>query len=141
MRRRGTARIELCSADNIAGFGIDQIHPDNNNGIEEDAMCLLMDYTYPGNIRELKSIIQSAVNLARNRPISSNALPEHLRRQKSISKCQNDSAETMVSLAQVEKLHILRVYRHTNQNKSQAARLLGIGLNTLRRKLKSYGIT
>ena len=46
----------------------------------------------------------------------------------------------MVSLAQVEKAHILKVYKHTNQNKSQTARQLGIGLNTLRRKLKSYGI-
>ena len=117
----------------------DYREPDHNNGIEEEAMCLLMDYSYPGNIRELKSIIQSAVNLARNRSITANALPDHLRRRQSISRCQNESNEPMVPLAQVEKSHILRVYRHTNRNKSQAARLLGIGLNTLRRKLKSYG--
>jgi DNA-binding NtrC family response regulator len=115
--------------------------PDGNNGIEEEALCLLMEYSYPGNVRELKSIVQSAVNLAQNRPISSHALPDHLRRQKAVSRCQNESVEPVLPLAQVEKAHILRVYRHTNQNKSRAARLLGIGLNTLRRKLKSYGIT
>ncbi len=113
--------------------------PDHNNAVEEEAMCLLMEYNYPGNIRELKSIIQSAVNLAQDRPISSNALPDHLRRRKSISRCQKEPDEPVLPLDQVEKSHILRVYRHTQGNKSQAARLLGIGLNTLRRKLKSYG--
>jgi DNA-binding NtrC family response regulator len=121
-------------------FLLDYRDSDHNPGIEEEAMCLLMDYSYPGNIRELRSIVQSAVNLAQNRPITSNALPDHLRRQKSMSKCQNEPDEPIVPLAQVEKSHILSVYRHTNQNKSQAARLLGIGLNTLRRKLKSYGL-
>jgi DNA-binding NtrC family response regulator len=44
-----------------------------------------------------------------------------------------------IPLAEVEKNHILQAYRHLNQNKSQTARLLGIGMNTLRRKLKAYG--
>ena len=113
--------------------------PENDYGIEEEAMCLLMEYNYPGNIRELSSIIQSAVNLAQDRPVSSNVLPDHLRRRKSISRCQNKSDAPIVSLSQVEKSHILKVYKHTNQNKSQTARLLGIGLNTLRRKLRLYG--
>jgi DNA-binding protein Fis len=43
-------------------------------------------------------------------------------------------------LESVEKNHILKVYEHTGQNKSQSAKILGIGLNTLRRKLKTYGI-
>ena len=114
--------------------------PENDYGIEEEAMCLLMEYNYPGNIRELSSIIQSAVNLAQDRPVSSNVLPDHLRQRKSISRCQNKSDAPIVSLSQVEKSHILKVYKHTNQNKSQTARLLGIGLNTLRRKLGSYGV-
>jgi two-component system, NtrC family, response regulator AtoC len=46
----------------------------------------------------------------------------------------------VVSLAQMERSYILRVYRQTGNNKSQAARLLGIALNTLRKKLKSYGV-
>jgi len=112
-----------------------------NCGIEEEAMCLLMEYDYPGNIRELRSIIQSAVNLAQGRPISSNFLPNHLRERKSISRYQNkQESEPIVSLEQVEKSHIIRVYKKTGRNKSRTARLLGIGLNTLRRKLQSYGL-
>lgn len=109
--------------------------------IEEEAMCLLMEYDYPGNIRELKSIIQSAVNLAQGRPISLNFLPAQLKRPKSISTCLTPSAtEDIVPLAQIESSHIIKAYKLSGQNKSKTARRLGIGLNTLRRKLKSYGI-
>jgi DNA-binding NtrC family response regulator len=40
----------------------------------------------------------------------------------------------------VEKRHILKTYKQTGENKSKTARLLGIGLNTLRRKLAGYGV-
>jgi transcriptional regulator with PAS, ATPase and Fis domain len=112
-----------------------------NQTIEEEALCLLMEYDYPGNVRELKSIIQSAVNLAQGKPISSNFLPEHLKQRKSISTClPRTMSDDIAPLAQIEKSHIIRAYKLTGRNKSQTARLLGIGLNTLRRKLKSYGL-
>ena len=108
---------------------------------DEDARCLLMEYNYPGNIRELKSILQSAVNLSQGRPISPDFLPAHLKQRKSISKCLSlPASEKITPLAQVEKSHIIDVYKQTGGNKSLSARLLGIGLNTLRRKLRSYGI-
>jgi DNA-binding NtrC family response regulator len=111
-----------------------------NYRIEPDAVALLMNYDYPGNIRELKSLIQSSVNLAQGRPVSVNFLPDHLRREKSKSVPDaGPGSESVLPLAEVEKSHILRVYQETGNNKSQAAKLLGIGLNTLRRKLKSYG--
>ena len=44
-------------------------------------------------------------------------------------------------LSAVEKAHILKVYQSMKGNKSQTARSLGIGLNTLRRKLESYGVS
>ena len=109
--------------------------------VDEDARCLLMEYNYPGNIRELKSILQSAVNLSQGRPISPDVLPAHLKQRKSISKCLSLPAyEKMMPLAKIEKSHIIDVYKQTGGNKSLSARLLGIGLNTLRRKLRSYGI-
>ena len=108
---------------------------------DEDARCLLMEYDYPGNIRELKSILQSAVNLAQGRPISPDVLPAHLKQRKFSSKCLTHSAsENIAPLAQIEKSHIIDVYKRTGRNKSQSAKLLGIGLNTLRRKLRSYDI-
>ena len=114
----------------------------NDCVITEEAMCVLMEYSYPGNVRELRSIIQSAVNLSQGKPISLNFLPKHLQAEKPVLKCKNSSeSESILPLAQVEKTLILRAYDQTNHNKSQAAKLLGISLNTLRRKLKSYGVT
>lgn len=111
------------------------------SGIEEEAMSVLMDYDYHGNIRELRSILQSAVNLARGRPISANQFPDYLQRRKPISRHDTQAVfEPLTPLSEVEKAHILKVYAWTGRNKAQAARVLGIGLNTLRRRLRSYGV-
>ncbi len=106
--------------------------------VQEEAQCCLMAYDYPGNVRELKSIVQSAANLAQGNPIATLHLPEALR-QKTAETCTGTHlSEAIVPLARVEQEHILAAYRQTGRNKSQTARLLGIGLNTLRRKLKAY---
>ena len=112
-----------------------------SRGIDEEATAILGHYDYPGNIRELKSILQSAVNLAQGRPISVKCLPEHLRKQrpKLVAAYQPES-EPVAQLNWVQKDYIIKVYDQTGKNKSQTAKLLGIGLNTLRRKLESYGI-
>jgi DNA-binding NtrC family response regulator len=114
---------------------------DKNTGMEEDAMALLFNYDYPGNIRELKSIIKSAVNLAQGRKISKIFLPGNIRKQnpKTKPKPLPDSAPVL-PLAQMEKSYILDIYRRTGNNKSQTARLLDIALNTLRKKLERYGV-
>ncbi len=112
-----------------------------NTGIEAEAVCLLMEYEWPGNIRELKSIVQSAANLSQGKRIAADHLPDQLLKRKSIIKCARQSNLSPVApLAQIEKRHILQVYEQAGLNKSQAARLLDIGLNTLRRRLKEYGV-
>ena len=106
------------------------------------ALERLMAYAWPGNVRELKSIIQSAVNLAQNKPIDLVHLPEHLRMLPKRPRIPgaDGTGRHVRPLSEVEKEHILNVYQMLDQNKSQAAKALGIGLNTLRRKLSSYGI-
>ena len=113
--------------------------------ITTEALTLLTTYAYPGNIRELSAIIQAAVNLAQCGPLTVNCLPAQVRkmafRTSSVSNCKARSGENgIVPLDVIEKQHILNAYKITGENKSQTARLLKIGLNTLRRKLKSYGI-
>ena len=110
-------------------------------GIAEDALCLLMEYEFPGNIRELQTIIQSTVNLSQGSEITVDSLPDALKKPAAYTSCTlEDASDLKLSLAAVEKNHILSVYKRLNQNKSQTAKQLGIGLNTLRRKLKSYGV-
>ena len=109
--------------------------------LEEDTLEILMNYDYPGNIRELRSIIQAASNLAQKRPIGAKHLPDYLKgRKKTALRAPVTADGPIVPLAETERIHILKAYEGTNHNKLQTAKLLGIGLNTLRRKLASYGI-
>jgi DNA-binding NtrC family response regulator len=109
--------------------------------IEDKSVSMLTAYDYPGNIRELRSILHAAANLAQDKPIAPCHLPAPVRNQKSASGTapllKNGSA---ISLSENEKAHILSIYRQTAENKSRTARLLGISINTLRRKLESYSI-
>jgi DNA-binding NtrC family response regulator len=109
--------------------------------VDEEALEALMQYDYPGNIRELESILNSAANLAQGQTITMKCLQDrlHQRRKPVARECRTDDTG-MTSLAEAEKCHILKVYAQTGNNKTQSAKLLGIGLNTLRRKLRSYGI-
>jgi two-component system response regulator AtoC len=108
---------------------------------EPEVMSLLEAYHYPGNIRELKAIIQSAVNLSQGKPIAPDHLPATIQKIKSKSKITIPAgAAPIIPLAEVEHKHILTAYNQKEKNKSLTAELLGIGVNTLRRKLKSYGV-
>jgi len=127
---------------------VDNFLKENGSGhdrrdIEESTWNLLQAYSFPGNIRELKSIVQHASNLAKGKSISVHHLPAYVTTSVST---QHQSAslppsDTIVPLATMEKQHILKVYRHTGRNKLKTARLLNIGANTLRRKLRSYKIS
>ncbi|MBW1697483.1 MAG: sigma-54-dependent Fis family transcriptional regulator [Deltaproteobacteria bacterium] len=119
-----------------------ELKGDSPNAImEEETLSILMNYDYPGNVRELKSIVQSALNLAQNQSISPKFLPSYLLVKKphkhAASKVHRGA---IVPLAQVEKRHILRVYSQLDNNKAKTAKCLGIGLNTLRRKLEQYQV-
>lgn len=114
----------------------------HSSTIEEPVWALLRGYDYPGNIRELKSIIQYAANLANGKSISVHHLPAYV--TTAVSKkplpARRCSDDVIIPLASMEKDYILQAYKQTGNNKLQTARLLEIGQNTLRRKLQSYGI-
>jgi DNA-binding NtrC family response regulator len=111
------------------------------DALKEETLVILMNYDYPGNIRELRSIIQAASNLAQKRPIGAKHLPDYLEgRKKAALRAPVTADGPILPLAETERIHILKAYEGTGQNKLQTAKLLGIGLNTLRRKLASYGI-
>ncbi|MDH7479438.1 MAG: sigma-54 dependent transcriptional regulator, partial [Syntrophomonadaceae bacterium] len=112
------------------------------SSIKDETLQILLAYRYPGNVRELKSILQAASNLAPGVPIAPSHLPTEVRRavnKAPVFQIREPAEEKVSTLAEVEKEHIRKVYRHTNRNKAQTARILGIGLTTLHRKLKEYG--
>ena len=101
-----------------------------------------MNYHFPGNIRELKSIIQFSVNLAQKDKVTVKCLPKHLQKgtDSNNHKKIKPRFNGLQPLETVIKSHILETYKETNKNKMQTAKYLEIGINTLRRKLRSYGV-
>lgn len=97
--------------------------------IEPEALEILDRYDWPGNIRELESVIQRAVIMCNDR-VTLDDLPENL-------KYTIDFPEKpFVSLKQLERDYILKVLAYTGNNKSRAAAILQIDRKTLREKLK-----
>lgn len=105
--------------------------------ISEPAMQKLMHHSFPGNIRELKNIVERAVILCSGNELKMEDLPVELQVAATPSDQNSLSA---FDLASAEKLHILKVLHHTKGNKTEAARLMNIGLTTLYRKLEEYKI-
>ena len=108
---------------------------------QPQAMSRLLAYDYPGNIRELQSTIHAAINLAQGKMIAVQFLPAHLRKRSTAPPADGPSgSEAIVPLEETEKTHILKTYRRLENNKSRTAAVLGISLNTLRKKIASYGV-
>ncbi len=127
----------------LAGYFL---KPAKNKGrdlsFHPEAMARLKAYDFPGNIRELKSIVLSAANLCREKEISTKHLPAQFRKNTPRACVPNPGAsEPPETLKSVEKKYILSIYELTGKNKSRSAALLDIGLNTLRRKLSAYGVS
>ena len=109
--------------------------------VEEGAMACLLAYDYPGNIRELRSIVQATLNLTQGKAVSKAYLPNNVvKAGRRPARRRAASAETPISLTEAEKIHILKVYEQMGRNKTRTAKALGVALNTLRRKIESYGV-
>ena len=100
------------------------------------AMECLSRHQWPGNVRELKNVIERTTLLHPGGTIT----PENLAL---VGCCSGggSATEEMIPLSEVEKTHILAVYKKTGNNKTRTADILGINRLTLRRKLKEYGIS
>jgi len=107
--------------------------------LSSEVLDRLLAYNWPGNVRELENAIERAVILAENQPtVRIEDLPPEIRRvPKVTSTVRDDSVRT---LAEVEKQHILQILERLGGNRRATAKALGIGENTLWRKLKSYGL-
>lgn len=106
-----------------------------------EAMQILMNYDWPGNIRELENVVERAAILSKGDIIKPEdlALKPELKEDyyaKLVKRPVNS-----LSLAELEKIHIENVLKANNWNKSKTAEILGISLKTLYLKLKRYGIT
>ncbi len=104
--------------------------------LQMDASCLevLQRYSWPGNVRELENALERAAVLSENERIMPEGLPPSVR---GLESAMDDSVHSVLrTLEEVENDHIQAVLRHTENNRTEAAKILGIGATTLWRRLK-----
>ncbi len=122
--------IPLLATEFLNSFSLRENRPFS---FTEDVMEIFMQYEWPGNIRQLKNVIERAVVLTRSERVSINELPEEIvghRRSGGISVSAVKPLKTLEQEAISEALHLY------NGNKSKAARKLGISRKTFYKKLR-----
>ena len=127
----------------------------NISGFKKKAMHILSNYHYPGNVRELRNIIEYSVNISQRNKIGKKDLPHYLLNPAHSSRpAQVSDIPSAVSVevreepekqtscwSAVEKEMILDALRKTGGNRSKAAKMLGWGRTTLWRKLNKHKLT
>ncbi len=106
--------------------------------ISEEVMALLMNYDFPGNVRELENLIERGVALTNSSRLEIAHLPEDLRQI--IIKTFRKKEGMIPSLDEQEEAYIKWVLKEVGGNKTLAAQILGIDRVSLWRKLKRYGM-
>ncbi|MDA8138095.1 MAG: hypothetical protein M0036_05510 [Desulfobacteraceae bacterium] len=105
--------------------------------IEPAALDILMDYEFPGNVRELENIMERAAAVTKGQAISVQDLPPDLQQRRLILSRSNRFQE-FLTVEENEREYIAWILNQVNQNKTRAAEILGIDRVSLWRKLRRY---
>ena len=108
-------------------------------GYAEDALASLRNYSWPGNLREMRNAVERAVILARNDRIASIDLPAEMRLERVASANPEAAIGTTLTLEKLEELHVRKVLERVS-NFAEASEILGIDQATLYRKRKKIGL-
>lgn len=111
-------------------------HKKHITNVEPETLKRLMDYTWPGNIRELRNLLESIVILSKKKEITLDDLPNYIREGLTPAAVFREAGK----IEDAEKALIIEALRKTGNNKTSAAQRLGISRRTLHRKLKEYDI-
>lgn len=115
-------------------------------GIHPDTYAILNTYSFPGNIRELRNLMERAIILCDGKQITPDHLPEFIRPAELIKPVDFNPAagipsdEEIYDLKEIEKFTIIKALNKTGFNKNEAARLLNIEWNALYRRMQKFGI-
>lgn len=105
--------------------------------ISPKVMDVLMNYSWPGNIRELENVLTRAVVLTRGNVI----LEESLSLLPAVQPAASPSRNAIAPLCEVEKQHIQYILNHTRGHKGKTCQILGISRPALDRKIKKYHLS
>ncbi len=112
-------------------------------GVDESGRQLMSEYAWPGNVRELRNAIERAMMMGQSDLITASQLslakPASTRTE-TVEETDGIKVSVGTTIAKAEHDLILKTLAGAHNNKTQAARILGISLKTLHNKLKRYGI-
>lgn len=135
LRERGTD-VEL-----IARHFIEEYACENQTG--EISLCAeaarkLTDYNWNNNLNELRSFIRKTLSNMEGSTLDIQAIEQGERKVESISTETDEDGFKLMSLKDAEKLLIKKALVHTSENRTQAAKILGVSIRTLRNKINEY---
>ncbi len=111
-------------------------------GISQEAAKTLLAYSWPGNARELRNVIERVLSLNADEEVRRDHLPREIRDYREIPDSPGFEdivpVDSLPTLETLERAYIKKVLAAVNQNRSQAARVLGIHTSSLFRKIKAW---
>jgi two-component system response regulator HydG len=111
--------------------------PEGPPALSSEVLERLLSYSWPGNVREMRNVLERALILGRGQPaVSVEHLPGEFRARAGVG----DRRHTPLSLDDLERQHIERTLKHHAGNRTRAAIELGISRATLINKIKRYNI-
>jgi two-component system, NtrC family, response regulator AtoC len=132
----------------LSNLFIEEINKEYNKtikGFSEEAKKLMIQYSWPGNVRELKNVIERAMILTDQEVITPKHLPFELKQNEKFihGNIEHEILEITdnMSLEHIEKMHLSKVLKRLEWNKSKASKFLGISRATLRAKIKKYSLS
>jgi transcriptional regulator with PAS, ATPase and Fis domain len=109
--------------------------------LSDETLAILMDYSWPGNIRELENVIERAIILSNGPVITPDDLPDFLNNQKQKEpQVADDNLKLKAALKSPEKDLIMKALNAVNWNRNEAAEVLGINRTTLYKKMCHFGL-
>ncbi|WP_457621835.1 sigma-54-dependent transcriptional regulator [Persephonella sp.] len=142
--------IDLFSKQAMKKYGL------KRGGFTKEAVEIMMGYDYPGNVRELKNIVNKLIALHRERPITPDLIPAKITGSEEFAGTdwkegfvkeirslilQNKKNIYVKMIEEAERLVIQEALKYTNGNISEAAKFLGIHRNTIHRKIEDLNIS
>jgi DNA-binding NtrC family response regulator len=112
----------------------------NIAGASKEAEDLMVRHKWEGNVRELENIIERAVTVTEDDLVGLDDLPDEFKRNSARMEGAVSPYDANLTLFDLERIHIETVLKAANNNKSKAARVLGIDYTTLLRKLKTMNL-
>lgn len=124
----------------LADYFLNKFNKKYNRNIQKisnSVMELLKNYSFPGNIRELMNIINSAIIVESGKELRKQSLPNYFWTNQELN-TENDEHTNLGTLEEIEKEHIKKILEYTNQNRTKASEILGISRVNLISKIKKY---